>query len=178
LNKKGELFGEPQRLGLHRSFEMVAAPVNKTFFYRNEHKRVIEPGWTDPHRLHNIPGPLIYAVTDLDGLVRYIGKWVSETPLYARWFRHEHIHHQTSSRKRFIAELDAGRGPLTVWSASAQELRRFPLPSDTTRLSAKQFIENLEALWINRWRGQLWNKACPAGAAAFSDGEYWRLLEP
>lgn len=168
------MFSDPKRLGLHRAFQMIGAPIGRTFFYRNEHKRVIEPGWKDFQRLHNVEGPLIYAVTDFKGVVRYFGKWVSETPLYARWFRHDHIHHQTSSRKQFISELDAGRGPLTVWSASARELRQLPLTSNSLRLSDRQLVENLEALWIIRWRAQLWNKACPPIIPEFSDGEYWR----
>ena len=169
---------EPQRLGLHRAFEMIAAPVGKTFFYRNEHKRVIEPGWRDEHRLRRISGPLLYAVTDSKGFVRYIGKWVSETPLYARWFRHDHIHHQTSSRKKFLAELDAGRTPLTVWSASARELRQHRLPAESLCLSDKALVENLEALWIFRWRSDLWNKSCPAISPDFSDGNYWKPDQP
>lgn len=171
-------FCEPKRLGLHRSFEMVAAPSAKTFYYRDEQKRVIEPGWRDEHRLRQVNGPLIYAVTDSCSVVRYIGKWVSKTPLYARWFRRNHIHHQTSSRKRFIAELDAGRTPLTVWSASAVEIREQPIPRETQNLSERRLVENLEGLWIARWRKQLWNIQEPLVAPEFFDGEYWRLVAP
>lgn len=158
------LFCEPKKLGLQRAFEMLSAPTNETFFYRNDHKRVIKTGWIDEIRLHRINGPLVYAVTDRGGTVRYIGKWVSQTPLYARWFRHNHIHHQTSSRKHYISELDAGRGPLTVWSAAADEIRRMPLPPGAEEYSDRELIEYLEALWINRWKTQLWNKAVPSTA--------------
>lgn len=167
-------FRKPQYLGMQRSFEMIAAPRGKTFRYRNEDKRIIEPGWRDEHRLRKIMGPLIYAVTDSEGVVRYFGKWVSQTPLYARWFRHDRIHHQTSSRKKFIEALDAGKSPLTVWSAAAGELRRLPMPKETSEFDDQRFIENLEALWIQRWRSQLWNKQVPSLNPGFSDGNFWQ----
>lgn len=165
-------FCSPDRLGLERAFVMTAAPPGKTFFYRQEHKRVIESCVIDDRRLRSLAGPLIYAVTDSAGAMRYVGKWVSTTPLYARWFRHDVVHHQTSSRTFYLSELDAGRAPLTVWSLSATELRhRIPAQPLMTDV---QLIENLEGLWIQRWGPQLWNKQRPPVAPGFSDGDYWK----
>lgn len=149
---------------------MTTAPTGRTFFYRNEHKRVIEAHVLNEHRLHTIRGPLVYGVTDPAGVHRYVGKWVSETPLYSGWFRREHLHHQTSSRTVYLRELDAGRGPLCVWSASAAELRPFlgsSVPASNIALAAA-----LEALWIRRWKLQLWNVNMPALRSACDDGEY------
>ncbi|NOQ50484.1 MAG: hypothetical protein GQ557_02305 [Mycoplasmataceae bacterium] len=170
------MFGEPEKLGLKKSFEMVDAPKGKTFHYRNEDKRVIEPGWCNEHRLRNIKGPLIYAVTDNSGIIRYVGKWVSDTPLYQRWFRRKHIHHQTSSRNIYISELDQGKKPLTVWSASAVELKKLPLPDATLTMSNRDLVQNLEALWIQRWKPQLWNKNHEPMVSGFTDGEYWKKI--
>ncbi len=165
------MFSDIQALGMQPVFEMIAAPANKTFFYRGENKRVIESRILDEYRLRRVAGPLLYCVADQSGVLRYVGKWVTETPLYARWFRHDHIHHQTSSRRHYLDELDNGRGPLVVWSASASELRpRIPSQS----LSNYDLAEALEGLWITRWRSQLWNKSLPSFPAAFTDGEYWR----
>ena len=165
------MYSNLQALGMHPAFEMTAAPANKTFFYRGEHKRVIEPRIVDDHRLRRVAGPLLYCVSDQPGVLRYVGKWVTETPLYARWFRHGHVHHQTSSRRHYLDELDNGRHPLLVWSASASELRTRMPPSS---LSNYDLAEALEGLWIARWRSQLWNKNRPSFPAAFTDGEYWR----
>lgn len=153
------IFYNVRALGLEPAFEMVSGPPGRTFFYRQEHKRVIEPRVVDEHRLRRVPGPLLYVVTDSAGALRYVGKWVSSTPLFARWFRHEHIHHQTSSRTRYLAELDEGRSPLLVWSLSTAELRpRLP----RTELNHYDLAEAMEALWISRWKPQLWNKNRPA----------------
>jgi hypothetical protein len=165
------MFSDIRALGMEPVFEMIAAPADKTFFYRREHKRVIEPRVLDERRLRGVPGPLVYGVTDHSGVLRYIGKWVSPTPLYARWFRHEHIHHQTSSRRHYLEELDHGRSPLMVWSASARELRSRLPSSDLTDYS---LAEALEGLWVARWRPQLWNKNRPPYPERFTDGEYWR----
>lgn len=165
------MFTDIRALGMEPVFEMVSAPANKTFFYRREHKRVIAPRVLDDYRLRGVVGPLVYAVADYRGTLRYVGKWVSTTALYARWFRHGHIHHQASSRRHYLEELDQGRSPLIVWSASARELRsRLP----ATDLSDYALAEALEGLWVTRWRSQLWNKNCPPYPAGFSDGEYWK----
>lgn len=161
-----------QALRLEPAFDMIAAPLGRTFFYRNENKRVIEAKVLNERRLRSIRGPLVYAVTEPGGELKYVGKWVSETPLYARWFRREHLHHQTSSRTHYLAELDAGRGPLRVWSASAAELR--PFIGRAAERSDVALAAALEALWIQRWKAQLWNKQEPAVPPGFTDGEYWR----
>lgn len=168
------MFKKPEKLGLHKVFEMVDAPIGKTFHYRNEDKRVIELGWSNEHRLRNIKGPLIYVVTDSEGILRYVGKWVSGTPLYQRWFRRMHLHHQTSSRNIFISELDNGKSPLIVWSASAIEIKKLPLPNLAINLSNRDLVENLEALWIKRWKMQLWNKSLEPMLPEFTDGDYWQ----
>ena len=165
------MFSDIRSLGMEPAFEMVAAPEGKTLFYRGEHKRVIKPRVLNDNRLHRVAGPLVYCVEDHRGVLRYVGKWVSETPLYSRWFRHEHIHHQTSSRRYYLEELDAGRTPLIVWSASAHELRPRLPPSE---LGYYALAEALEGLWITRWRSQLWNKNRPAFPSGFTDGEYWK----
>jgi hypothetical protein len=165
------MFSDIHALGLEPAFEMVEAPIDRTFFYRSEHKRIIQPRVLNEVRLRRVAGPLIYCVADHQGILRYVGKWVSETPLYARWFRHEHIHHQTSSRRHYLEEIDAGRSPLVVWSASASELRSHTPPTELTNYA---FVEALEGLWVSRWRSQLWNKNRPSFPLTFTDGEYWK----
>jgi hypothetical protein len=168
------MFLEIKSLGMEQAFEMVTAPTNKAFLYRGEYKRVIDARVLNESRLRRIAGPLLYVVSDSAGALRYVGKWVSPTPLYARWFRHENIHHQTSSRRHYLEEIDGGRTPLLVWSSSATELRgRVP----TNQLDDRSLVEALEGLWIQRWRPQLWNKNRPAFPASFSDGEYWRASD-
>lgn len=168
----GSLFQRPEALGLHRTMTMVAAPKGKTFHYRGEDKRVVEHGWTDEFRLRKVEGPIVYAVADDRGTVRYFGRHLARTPVYARWFRHGYIHHQRASRSRYIAELDAGRVPLTLWSASARELRRM-VPSAHQGMSDEQLASNLEGLWVKRWRPQLWNSQLPPVSPHFDDGSYW-----
>jgi hypothetical protein len=172
-------FPDPLRLGLYKAFEIVSAPPGRTFFYRNEHRRIIELGWHDDDRLRAVNGPLVYVVTDCTGTVRYVGKWVTDTPLRARWFRHGQISHIPSLRNRIIEEIDRRRVPLAVWSASAFEIRRMPLPESAQLLTNRELVERLESLWIHRWRPQLWNKAHPRPVPGFTDGEYWeRRPEP
>lgn len=168
----GQLFSNPRALGLDPTLQMVAAPIGMTFHYRAEDKRVIEHGWTDEQRLNRIYGPLVYVVTDRAGVVRYIGRHLAETPLRSRWFRHGHIHHHPERRKNYLAELDAGRGPLMVWSAAARELRpRLPRAAQT--MSERDIASNLEALWVKRWSNQLWNKQQGRLVPGFDDGAYW-----
>jgi len=173
MDNQTQLFSAPQSLGLQRAIELVSAPTGHTFFYRNEHKRVIEHGWRDEYRCKQIRGPLLYAVTDGAGVVRYFGKWESDTALDSRWYRHSYIHHQTTTRQRILAELDSGRGPLSVWAASVREIRN-ELPAETRSLREKDLAVALEAAWINRWKCQLWNKQRPSMLHGFSDGNYWR----
>jgi hypothetical protein len=161
------------RLGLVRAMELVGAPQGRTFFYRHEHKRVIEVGWQDAQRLDRIRGPLMYCVTDSDGTFRYFGRHWRDTPLRSRWFRHGFVHHQTSTRNRILTELDAGRGPVTVWSASAAELReradgRYVTVPDPV------FIAFLESRWVAQWRPHLWNiQAPPPPAGCVDEGGWW-----
>jgi hypothetical protein len=168
----GQMFTNPKALGLHPTLQMVGAPKGLTFYYRAENKRIIEFGWTDEYRLNRVYGPLVYAVTDGGGVVRYIGRHLAETPLRSRWFRHGHIHHHSERRNNYIAELDAGRGPLLVWSAAARELRS-RLPGAVQTMVERDLASNLEALWVRRWRNQLWNQQRGQVAVGFDDGAYW-----
>ena len=171
--EKEFLFRQPERMGLIRTLQFVGAPDGQTFYYRKKHKRVIEVVSVDEHRLRKLPGPSIYAVTDSGGVVRYIGKHENATPVGSRWYRHAFVHH-ASSRNHIISELDAGRGPLTLWSAAVAEIRRMTLPEAALALGDIKLLKALEAHWINRWRSQLWNKRKEPEMPDFSDGEYWR----
>lgn len=171
--EKNLLFRQPERLGLIRTMQFVSAPNGQTFYYRKKHKRVIEAVCIDEHRLLKLPGPSLYAVTDSGGVVRYIGKHENTTPVGSRWYRRAFVHH-ASSRDHIILDLDAGRGPLTLWSAAVTEIRRLMLPDAARALGDIQFLKAIEACWINRWRSQLWNKRAEPEMPGFSDGEYWR----
>lgn len=163
----------PEVLGMEKVIEMVSAR-QETFFYRNKHKRIIDHRVINEHRWKNIDGPLLYAVTDHQGQIRYIGKWETATPLHSRWLRHKTIHHQERARNLYIAELDAGRGPLTVWSTSVAELKN-RLPSAMQVLANASLAAGLEALWIRRWKAQLlWNDRLEPLLDGFHDGEYWK----
>lgn len=163
----------PEALGMEKVIEMVAAR-QETFFYRNKHKRIIDHRVINERRWKNINGPLVYAVTDHQGLIRYIGKWETATPLHSRWLRHKTIHHQERARNLYIAELDAGRGPLAVWSTSVAELRN-RLPGVVHRMAASSLAAGLEALWIRRWKEQLhWNDRLEPLLDGFHDGEFWK----
>ena len=168
----------PQALKLVRTLEFAAAPEGRTFYYhkrRNEpsggNLPVLEPGWIDEIRFRRTPGPFLYAVSDQSGATRYIGKsW--EDFLCDRWIRPKpHLHHR-ESRDHIIAELRSGRGPLMLWSTSAQELRPW-LPASNAPLSDRQIVAGAEAECVNRWFDQLWNHQRPKRVAGFSDGEYW-----
>jgi DNA polymerase-3 subunit epsilon len=164
----------PERLGMEKAIELTASR-NETFFYREMHKRIIDHQVVNERRWKGIVGPLVYVVADHAGQIRYVGKWVTSTALNARWIRHKTIHHQESSRNIYLAELDAGRGPLAVWSVSIEELKQ-RLPSDVSAMNLKDIAVGLEALWIQRWKDQLkWNTRAEPVPAGFSDGNYWRL---
>lgn len=122
----------PEKLGMHRAIELTDALI-KTFHYRSKDKRIISHRVTDPRRWRELAGPLLYAVTDRQGVIRYVGKWESDTPLYNRWIRHDTIHHQERARNLYIRELDAGNGPLGVWSITVRELRN-SLPKEVAAL--------------------------------------------
>lgn len=163
----------PEQLGMEKAIELTASR-SETFFYRDMHKRVIDHRVVDEKRWKGVVGPLLYAVTDHSGQVRYVGKWVTSTALNARWIRHKTIHHQESTRNIYLAELDAGRGPLAVWSISVDELKR-KLPSNVSALHPKDIAVGLEALWIQRWKDQLkWNTRAEPIPMGFGDGDYWR----
>lgn len=165
----------PAALGMEKVIEMVTAR-HETFYYRNKHKRIIDHHVVNERRWKNINGPLVYAVTDCQGIIRYIGKWESSTPLHSRWLRHKTIHHQERARNLYISELDAGRGPLAVWSVSIAELKN-RLPAPTHSMPDADVAANLEALWIQRWKSQLlWNDRQEPLSTGFHDGEYWKQL--
>lgn len=163
----------PEKLGMEKTIELTASR-SETFFYRDMHKRIIDHKVVNEKRWKNVVGPLVYVVTDNTGNIRYVGKWVTATSLYARWIRHKTIHHQESTRNRYLSELDAGRGPLAVWSVSVDELRK-KLPANITNQDPKEIAAGLEAIWIQRWKAQLhWNTRLEPVPLGFSDGEYWR----
>lgn len=167
----------PEMLCMKKAIELVEAR-KETFFYRNMDKRIIEHRVVNHIRWEKIAGPLVYAVTDKDGVIRYVGKWVSETALYSRWMRHKTIHHQERARNLYITELDSGNGPLSVWSISVREIRS-KLPLHTQQLTEKEIAAGLEALWIHRWRSQLnWNDRKEHIPDGFCDGEYWKEQWP
>jgi hypothetical protein len=165
-------------LGLSKTLQFTSAPGGRTFFYskrKNEdhggHLPVIESGWEDPHRFRFTEGPFLYAVVDSAGQVKYMGKsW--EKFLYQRWLRPQpHIHHK-ESRDFILTELNAGRGPLHMWSATATELKK-RIPRHAA-MEDRAFIKALEALWVHRWRDSLWNDRLEPLTPGFDDNEYWR----
>lgn len=164
----------PERLGMEKTIELTASRIEK-FFYRDMHKRIIDHRVVNEKRWKSIVGPLVYVVADHSGQIRYVGKWVTSTALNARWIRHKTIHHQESSRNIYLAELDAGRGPLTVWSTSIEELKP-KLPSTVSAMNPKNIAIGLEALWIQRWKDQFkWNSRIEPVPEGFSDGNYWQI---
>lgn len=164
---------DPASLGLVPTLELSRAPKGQTFEYRGDHKRVIESAWADATRLRKVKGPCVYMVTDSESIVRYIGKHEGSTPVGSRWYRRGHIHH-ASSRNRVIAELDGGRGPCMLWSASVDELRS-RLPATTRHWDAAILAQGLEAEWITRWRPQLWSQRLEPTMAGFTDGQYMQV---
>ncbi|MGZ8212884.1 MAG: exonuclease domain-containing protein [Methylosarcina sp.] len=166
-------FISPKMLGMEKVIELVNARKD-TFFYRKMHKRIIDHTVVNEKRWKSIPGPLLYAVSDKSGIIRYIGKWVTANAIYNRWIRHNTIHHQESTRNRYISELDSGNGPLSVWSVSVKELRS-KLPKHVQMLADREIAEGLEGLWINRWYQQLsWNERRELVPANFDDGSFWQ----
>lgn len=166
-------FISPEMLGMEKVIDLVSARKD-TFFYRKMYKRIIDHTVVNEKRWKSIPGPLLYAVSDKSGAVRYIGKWVTTNAVYNRWIRHNTIHHQESTRNRYISELDAGNGPLSVWSISIKELRP-KLPKYVQMLTDKEIAEGLEGLWIERWYQQLsWNERRELVPANFDDGNFWQ----
>lgn len=163
----------PEHLGMEKVIEMISAR-QETFFYRDQHKRIIDHVVLNENRWNKIRGPLIYAVTDHQGIIRYVGKWVTATALQSRWLRHATIHHQEKARNIYIKELDEGRGPIAVWSISTAELKS-RLPAIAQQMLDKDLAQALEALWINRWQKQLlWNSRPEPLTPGFDDGDFWQ----
>jgi hypothetical protein len=156
--------------GLVPTIAMTRART-ETFRYRDMDKRIIDFRVLDAHRWDCVSGPLIYSVTDSSGHVRYIGKHQSANALRCRWVRHGYIHHQQSARTRYLEHLDAGRGELTVSSATAAEIQR-RLPSTRTASSGVSLVKALEALWIQRHWDNVgrWNCVREPVVAGFDDG--------
>ena len=162
----------PQSLGMERTIDLVSAR-EETFFYRNKRKRIIDYRVINGHRWKNVVGPLVYAVADFSGAIRYVGKSEADTALHSRWLRHDFIHHQESTRSLYLEEIDAERGPLQVWSISVAEIRS-KLPKPSSSLKLKEIAAGLEALWISRWRSQFdWNMRTEPLLPEFHDGDYW-----
>ena len=167
-----------QDLGLSKTLQFTSAPRGKTFYYskrKNEehggYLPVIESGWEDSYRFRRTEGPFLYAVVDVAGQVKYIGKsW--ETFLYQRWIRPQPNIHHKERRDFILGELNAGRGPLHMWSATATELKR-RIPHHAT-MEDRSFVKALEALWVDRWRTALWNVKLEPLTPGFHDHEYWR----
>lgn len=168
----------PSNLGLTKTLEFSSAPVGKTFYYEKRKKEVsgghlpvIESQWEDANRFRKIKGPFIYAVTEMGGAIRYIGK-SEEKYLYQRWLRPQpHIHHR-ESRDYIIRDLSQGKGPLLLWSATATELKN--LVPWHRLMHDNEFVTALEACWLDRWGTHLWNDRSEPLHPSFNDGEYWK----
>lgn len=171
-NAQNTMLVLPNMLGMEKTIELIGAR-HETFFYRNMHKRLIDHLIVNDQRWRKINGPLVYAVTDSCGVIRYFGKWESATALFSRWVRHKTIHHQERARNFYLSELDDKRAPLSVWSISVSELKS-KLPVSIQGLSEKNIAVGLEALWIKRWRNQLdWNHRDEPVPTGFDDGDFW-----
>lgn len=148
------------------------------FFYKKRisaecdgNLQAIETGNEDSYRYRKMSGPFLYAVADSDGRTRYLGKSL-ETFLYKRWVRIKGNIHHKESRDYIISELKAGRGPVWLWSASINELRP-KLPLEVCSLDSSAIAKKLEALWLQRWKPELWNNKYETVDPSFSDGNYW-----
>jgi hypothetical protein len=169
----------PQQLGMMQTLAFVATPFGQTFFYKKRvstecdgNIQVIQTANEDSHRYRRMSGPFVYAVADSKGRTRYLGKSL-EAFLYRRWVRIKGNIHHRESRDYIISEIANGRSPVWLWSASIDELRT-RLPSETRSLDSKAIAKKLEALWLQRWKPELWNDKYETVDPSFSDGEYWR----
>lgn len=154
-------FLKPQMLGMQPAIQMHTAH-NETFFYRGIDKRIIGFTVVGKDAWGSINGPLLYAVTDAQGVIRYVGKWVSSTPLKSRWIRRGHIHHHEATRNNYLKEIESGRGPLTLWVSSAEELAKRLGVASKDAPSIKQLAAQLELKLFDEWRLQLsWNHMRP-----------------
>jgi hypothetical protein len=136
-----------------------------TFHYRNMDKRVIDYSILDDSRWSRVAGPTLYLVTDTSGLTRYVGKHEGQGPIRSRWIRRNHLHHQESSRNRYIAHLESGSGVLTLRTLSSAELRELARESPNTGQADAQLVRAAEAILIDQlWAtGLLWNQRREAG---------------
>lgn len=134
--------------------------------------QIIETDNEDILRYRKLPGPFAYAVADSSGKTRYIGKSL-ETHLCKRWVRIKGNIHHKESRDYIIAEITSGRSPVWLWSASIDELR-YRLPFAEQCLESRDIANKLEALWIHRWKSELWNDKIEPVDSKFSDGQYWQ----
>ncbi len=161
-----------RNIGMEPVFSLTRART-ETFYYRKKHKRIIDHTVLHPQRMDRMPGPLLYAVVDRDGIARYVGKWVTSNAIRNRWVRHATIHHHESTRRYYISELEQDKGPLTVWSVTVDEIRG-RLPTQVMAMDGKILAKNLEGLWYQRWRSQFhWNDKAIAPTPGFTDGEFW-----
>lgn len=159
----------PENLRMELAIELHGVR-DETFFYRGEHKPIIDYRVINNKRWSSTPGPLLYGVTDTAGVIRYIGKSLELGGLRSRWLRRTHIHHG-GTRKFYMEELTAVRKPLQVWSVSTAELRRVLPPSS---FDDRMIAQGLEALWQHRWKSQLvWIKRVETLVPGFDDGNYW-----
>lgn len=168
----------PQQLGLTKTLAFINVPIGQTFFYKkrvNEvcggNIQIIETAHEDIHRFRRTSGPFIYAVADSGGNTRYLGKSL-EAFLYKRWIRIKGNIHHKECRDHIISDILANGSPVWLWSASIDELRN-KLPFEVRSLDSRVIAKKLEALWIQRWKPQLWNGKLETVDPSFSDGEYW-----
>ena len=161
--------------GLKPAIALIRAGT-ETFHYRGKDKRIINFVVLDRAAWDENPGPLVYGVFDSDGRVRYIGKHEGKNSLRCRWMRHSRIHHQESARNHYVGHLDAAAheldGRLTVACATAVDLQT-ALMNEGQYLSGMRPIQvatALEALWIDRVFGALWNGRHEPLVAGVTDG--------
>jgi hypothetical protein len=161
----------PHQLKLQKTLEFVAVPHERTFIYRQTIHQVIEFRTENEYLFRRAEGPFIYAVTDADSLVRYIGKsW--ETHLYQRWIRPAPYIRHKESRNFIIGELAKNRELPALWSAQIASLKKL-LPSAAQGLDHRTIAKGLEALWLDRWFEFLWNEKREALVDGFFDGDFW-----
>jgi hypothetical protein len=177
-NPQKSMVPTPQQLGMKKTLAFVGVPSGQTFFYKKRvtkdcdgNIQVIQTAHEDSLRFRKMPGPFIYAVADSTDKTCYLGKSL-EAFLCRRWIRIKGNIHHKESRDYIISEILAGRGPVWLWSASIEEIRK-KLPLKEQSLDSRAIAERIEALWIQRWKSHLWNDKYETVDRNFSDGEYW-----
>lgn len=162
----------PEQLHLRKTLEFLDAPVGKTFEYRGKTHRVIVPDNEDVYFFREAAGPFIYAVTDATGCIRYIGKsW--EDRLYKRWIRPNPFIRHKESRDFIIREIEKGGLAPCLWSIPIRALCSLVMNPSWRQFDDRTIAKALEALWIDRWREQLWNSKTETRVPGFDDGHYW-----